>query len=132
MITIGRILVNRSVVDSILTYAKLQHPREGILLLRGAVDNSEAHFKEVVIPPLAIRGYSYSAFPLHMLPIDLSIIGTAHSHPSGVLQPSIEDLNHFYGRIMIITAYPYESEENLAIFERDGKLVKYDFVEAHG
>ena len=127
---VGRVLVNRSVVDSILTYAKLQHPREGILLLRGAVDNSEAHVKEVVIPPLAIRGYSYSAFPLHMLPIDLSIIGTAHSHPSGVLQPSIEDLNHFYGKIMVITTSPYESEEHLAIYDRDGKLVKYEIVES--
>ena len=107
----------------------MQHPREGILLLRGAINKSEASVREVVIPPFAIRGYGYSAFPLHTLPIDLSIMGTVHSHPSGILQPSIEDLNHFYGRIMVITAYPYNSEEHIAIYNRNGKLLEYKIVD---
>jgi len=107
----------------------MQYPREGILLLKGAVNKSEVRVKEVVIPPFAVHGYGYSAFPLHMLPMDFSIVGTAHSHPSGVLQPSIGDLNHFYGRIMVITVYPYDSEEHLAIYDREGKLVEYEIVD---
>lgn len=88
--------------------------------------------REVVIPPFAVRGYGFSTFPLHMLPIDSSIVGTAHSHPSGVLQPSIEDLNHFYGRIMVITAYPYYSEKQVAIYNRDGEVVEYEIVDEEG
>ena len=43
-----------------------------------------------------------SHFNPYFLPIDFSIIGTVHSHPSGVLKPSIADLNHGYGKIMLI------------------------------
>lgn len=126
---VGRVLVVRSVVDSVLTYAKMQHPREGILLLRGSVDKGVVSVGEVVIPPFSVRGYSYSSFPLHVLPMDLSVIGTAHSHPSGVLRPSVGDLNHFYGRLMVIVGFPYDSEENLAIYDGDGKLVEYEVVD---
>jgi len=64
-----------------------------------------------------------------MLPIDLSIIGTAHSHPSGVLKPSITDLNKFYGRIMIIAAYPYRTEKDLAVFDGEGKRIGYKIID---
>ncbi len=123
------VLINRSVVESILIYAKAFHPREGILLLRGRVEKDKIVIEEVEVPPLAVHGRSYSNFPLHMLPIDFAIIGTAHSHPSGVLRPSIGDLNNFYGRVMVITAYPYNSEQKIAIFNRDGKAVKYEIVD---
>lgn len=123
-----KILINRSVVDSILTYMKIQHPREGILLLRGITEKDKIHAKEVVIPPFAVHGNGFSTFPLHMLPIDMSILGTAHSHPSGVIQPSIGDLNYFYSKIMIIAGYPYDSEDQLAVYDRDGKSLKYEII----
>lgn len=89
------------------------------------MEKDRVQINEVVIPPLAVHGYTFSNFPLHMLPIDFSIMGTAHSHPSGILHPSIGDLNNFYGRIMVITAYPYDSERQIAVYNRDGKLVEY-------
>jgi proteasome lid subunit RPN8/RPN11 len=48
-------------------------------------------------------------FKLHMLPIDFSIIGTVHSHPSGIPIPSKADLELFdkYGKIHIIVASPF-------------------------
>jgi proteasome lid subunit RPN8/RPN11 len=122
------VMIDRSVIDSILTYAKIQYPREGILLLRGKVDKNEILVDEVVIPPLAVHGHGYSQFPLHMLPMDLSIMGTAHSHPSGVLRPSVGDLNHFYSRILVIMAYPYESEQQISVYDREGNTVKYEIV----
>jgi proteasome lid subunit RPN8/RPN11 len=125
---VKHVLIDRSVIDSILTYAKIQYPREGILLLRGKVDKNEILVDEVVIPPLAVHGHGYSQFPLHMLPMDLSVMGTAHSHPSGVLRPSVGDLNHFYSRILIITAYPYDSEQQIAVYDREGNTVKYEIV----
>jgi proteasome lid subunit RPN8/RPN11 len=114
------------VIDSVLTYAKIQYPREGILLLRGKMDKNEIRVNEVVVPPLSVHGYGFSNFPLHMLPMDLSIVGTAHSHPSGVLRPSLGDLNNFYGRLMVITAYPYDSEEQIAVFDKDGNSAEYE------
>jgi proteasome lid subunit RPN8/RPN11 len=120
-----QVLISRSVIDSILTYAKIQYPKEGILLLRGTMNKKEIHVNEVVVPPLATHGYGFSNFSPYMLPMDMSLIGTAHSHPSGVLHPSTGDLNHFYGRIMVIMAYPYESEEQIAVYDKQGKVVEY-------
>ena len=116
-------------MDSILTYAKICHPKEGILLLKGRKDKNRIMIDEVVIPPLSTQANGFSSFPLNVLPIDFSIIGTAHSHPSGILRPSIADSNNFYGRIMVITSYPYDSEKDLAVFSRDGIVVNYEMFE---
>jgi len=104
------------------------HPKEAVLLLKGKVEKHRIFVNETQIPPLATHGNAFSTFPLHMLPIDFSIVGVAHSHPSGVLRPSVTDLNKFYGRLMLITAYPYQSEKNIAIFSREGKMLKYEVV----
>jgi len=122
------ILIKRAVINSILSYAKMLHPTEAILLLKGRVDKHRIVVNNTVIPPLATHGNTFSTFPLHMLPIDFSIIGVAHSHPSGVLHPSITDLNKFYGRIMVIAAYPYQSEKDIAVFDREGNRLKYEVV----
>ena len=122
------VLIEWAVVDSILSYAQMLHPREAILLLKGKVDKHRIVVNDTQIPPLAAHGNTFSTFPLHMLPIDFSIVGVAHSHPSGSLRPSVTDLNKVYGRIMVITAYPYQSEKNIAIFDREGKTLKYEVV----
>jgi proteasome lid subunit RPN8/RPN11 len=122
------VFVERAVVDSILSYAQMLHPREAILLLKGKVDKHRLLINDTQIPPLATHGNTFSSFPLHTLPIDFSIMGVAHSHPSGALRPSIADLNKFYGRIMLITAYPYLSEKNMIILDREGKPLKYTII----
>jgi proteasome lid subunit RPN8/RPN11 len=123
-----RVIFEKEVIDSILTYAQMFHPKESILLLRGKIDKDKIVVNNTQIPPFASHGESFSSFPLHALPIDFSVIGVMHSHPNGVLIPSVEDLNHFYGRIMVITAYPYRSEQNIAVFDREGEVVKYEIA----
>jgi proteasome lid subunit RPN8/RPN11 len=122
------VFVERAVVDSILSYAQMLHPRESILLLKGKVDKLKIVVNDTQIPPLATHGNTFSAFPLSRLPIDFSVVGVAHSHPSGALRPSVTDLNKFYGRIMLITAYPYQTEKNIIILDRQGKPLKYVVV----
>ena len=90
------ILIERAVVDSILSYAQMLHPREAVLLLNGKVDKNRILINYTQIPPLATHGKTFSTFPLYTLPIDFSIVGVAHSHPSGSLHPSVTDLNKFY------------------------------------
>ena len=122
------VYIKRSVILSILEYASACHPKEGILLLRGKVDKKKILIEEVEIPPLSISGYGFSSFQPYMLPIDFSIVGTAHSHPSGVLKPSSTDINKFYGRIMIIAAYPYRTERDIAVFDGQGNLLEYEII----
>ena len=120
------VFVERTVVDSILSYAQMFHPRESILLLKGKVSKHKLVVDDVQIPPLATHGSTFSSFPLSTLPIDFSVIGVAHSHPSGALRPSVTDLNKFYGKIMLITAYPYRSEQNIILLDRKGQQLKYE------
>jgi len=123
------VYIKESVIRSVLEYASACHPREGILLLRGKVDKREIWIEEVELPPLSIHGVGFSSFRADMLPIDLSIVGTAHSHPSGVLKPSVMDLNRFYGRVMAIVAYPYRMGVDFAIFDGEGKRIRYKIID---
>ena len=123
-----QVSIERQVIESVLDYAKACHPKEGILLLRGKSRKGKTIIEEVVIPPLSVRGSGFSNFPLHMLPIDFSIVGTMHSHPSGALRPSTTDLNHFYGRIMIIVAYPYRSEQDIIVLDGEGNNVNFEII----
>lgn len=123
-----RIYFMRSAVDSMLSYSKAAHPEEGILLLRGKVRKDAIFVVQVIIPPLATQGKAFSSFPLHLLPIDASVVGVAHSHPSGSVQPSLEDLNNFYGRLMVIIGYPYESEADIGVFNAEGNSARFTVI----
>ena len=122
------VFVKQSVVESILSYAQICHPRESILLLKGQIDKKKIVVSDVQIPPLATHGSTFSGFPLSRLPIDFSVIGVAHSHPSGTLRPSVTDLNKFYGRLMLLTAYHYQTEQDIIILDRQGTPLKYKVV----
>jgi len=112
----------------ILENAKALHPKETIFLLRGKTDKNVVAISEILVPPLATYGRGFSAFPTHMLPIDFSIVGTAHSHPSGNLTPSTEDLNHSFGTVILIVAFPYEAKENIAVYNREGEKLTLHVV----
>ena len=118
----------KSVADSILTSALDMYPRETILLLRGKAEKEQILISEILIPPLASHGRRFSGFSNVMLPMDLSVMGISHSHPSGVLKPSIQDLNHFYGRVMVITAYPFQSYNDIAVFNGNGDKIPHEVI----
>jgi proteasome lid subunit RPN8/RPN11 len=119
-----KIAISREVFEMIMESARRLHPRETILLLRGKASKNLINVTEVLVPPLATYGKGFSSFQAHMLPVDFSIIGIAHSHPSGNLKLSAEDQNHFMGKIMMMVAFPYEGIENTAVYNRMGeKLV---------
>ncbi len=108
-------------LDAILEGARRLHPRETILLLRGKKKNNEITISDLLVPPLANYGHGSAVIRFHMVPMDLSIIGTAHSHPSGVLLPSHTDLNQALGVLLIVVGYPYQDEKNVAAFDRHGE-----------
>jgi proteasome lid subunit RPN8/RPN11 len=83
---------------------------------------------EILISPLAAHGRGFSGFPHVMLPMDLSVTSVSHSHPSGILQPSTHDLNHFYGRVLVITAYPFQSYNDIAVFNRNGDKIPHEVI----
>ncbi len=122
-----KVRVKKELIDGILSYSSDMHPREIILLLRGKAGN-DIEVNEVVMPPGAIQGLGFSGFQPHMLPFDLSIVGVVHSHPSGSSSPSVHDLNHPYGRITMIAAYPYRSVDDVTILGKGGQMLPFEVV----
>lgn len=118
------ITITKNVIDGIISYSKMHHPYEGILILEGKRKKGEIYINNLVIPPFSIHGPFYSGFLINELPFDLRYVGTAHSHPSGTSRPSIEDLNHFYGLVSMIICYPY-GEDNLHAYNSNGKEIEY-------
>jgi len=95
--------ITQKCLDLIFESSKSNYPMEFGALLR--VDRVEKNMIiEVVLLPGTVSGDSHAIFNLHMLPIDYSIVGTVHSHPSSIARPSDADLdlfNHF-GKIHLI------------------------------
>ena len=113
--------MSQELLDSIFEGAKRLYPRETILLLRGKKIKDALRIVDLVIPPLATYGHGFANYPLHLLPMDFSLVGTVHSHPSGNKTPSDVDFNHFFGRILMIVGYPYASQQDVAVYNSHGE-----------
>jgi len=55
-IMIEKVRFEKSVADSILTYALGSYPKEAILLIRGKAERNTIFINDVLIPPLATHG----------------------------------------------------------------------------
>jgi len=118
------VAVDKDLLRTIFEGAKHVYPRETILLLRGEKKKDMVAVTELIIPPLASYGRGYSQIRTYMLPMDFSIVGTAHSHPSGNTMPSHTDLNHFFGLILMIVGFPFTDEKNVAVYDRKGERLR--------
>ena len=104
--------------DGILSYCKMKHPDEGVLILKGKSKKGHIMIDGLVIPPFSHSGPTFAGFPHSFLPFDLSYIGVVHSHPSGSAKPSVTDLHNFFGLVSIIVKSPYDDDD---IFAWDSK-----------
>jgi proteasome lid subunit RPN8/RPN11 len=85
---------------------------------------------EVLVLPGTEQGARAALFKFYMLPVDMSVVGTAHSHPSGVYWPSAADLELFdrFGRIHIICCNPFQSNDWQA-YDPRGRVRELEVVE---
>jgi len=115
--------IKRKCLDLIFECAKSNFPNEFGGLLR--VDDEAKHvISELVILPGTISGDSHAIFKMHMMPIDFSIVGTVHSHPSPSANPSDADLQLFrkHGRVHIIAANPF-NKDSWKAYDYNGKYI---------
>jgi len=109
-----KVLLQKDVLDSILSYCKMNHPNEGILILKGKSKNGEIKIDGLVIPPFSETGPTFAGFPNSFLPFDMSYLGIVHSHPSGSAEPSVTDLHNFFGLVSLIVKFPYDDDSIFA------------------
>ena len=122
-----RVLLKQETRDGILSYCKMSHPDEGILILRGKSEHGNVLIDALVIPPFSETGADFAGFPHNPLPLDPSYVGIVHSHPVGSAEPSLTDLNNFFGLVSIIVKSPYEDEDVFA-WDSSGNEIPLDIV----
>lgn len=120
--------IEKECLETIKEGAKSLHPNEFLALL--SVGNRKGVISEIVMLPQMIYGKKHATYNIYMMPIDRSIVGTVHSHPSGVAEPSEEDLLSFrkHGRLHIIIAYPYD-DFSWKAYDYNGNEIKLEVIE---
>ncbi|MGI0151434.1 MAG: Mov34/MPN/PAD-1 family protein, partial [Thermoplasmata archaeon] len=98
--------ITRRCLDSALACARSAYPNEFGGVLRA---DPPGTISDLLLLPGTTAGRRHANFQLYMLPVDLGVSGTVHSHPSGALHPSEADLRLFrhWGRRHIILGAPY-------------------------
>ncbi len=109
-----QVTLKKDTRDGILSYCKMKHPNEGLLILKGKSKKGKITIDGLVIPPFTHSGPTFAGFPHSFLPFDLSYVGTVHSHPSGSAKPSVTDLHNFFGLVSLIVKSPYGDDDIFA------------------
>lgn len=98
--------ITRRCLDSALACARSAYPNEFGGILRA---DEPGTISDLLLLPGTTAGRRHANFQLYMLPVDLGVAGTVHSHPSGALHPSEADVRLFrhWGRRHLILGAPY-------------------------
>ena len=117
--------IRRRTLKMIMEASKSTYPEEFAAFLRA----EEGVIRELVLLPGTVSGDSHAIFRMSMLPVDFTIVGTIHSHPSETSLPSDADLELFrkYGWVHIIAHYPYELDCYTAYNGR-GEIIELEVV----
>lgn len=122
--------ITRRALDSALASARSAYPNEFGGVLRA---DPPGVISELLLLPGTTAGHRHANFQLYMLPADLTVVGTVHSHPSGALHPSDADLQLFrsWGRRHLILGAPYGSGSWRA-YDSNGEETRIDVVATPG
>jgi proteasome lid subunit RPN8/RPN11 len=124
-----KVTISLEILDAIFEGARRLYPKETILMLRGKKRGEVIRITDLVIPPLATYGHGFASYPFHLLPMDLSLVGTVHSHPSGNKMGSDTDFNNFFGRIMMIVGYPYKTVQDVVVYNGEGEQLQVEVTQ---
>ncbi len=119
--------LKKETLEGILSFCKMKHPNEGILILKGKSKSGMIVIDSLVIPPFSHSGPTFAGFPHSFLPFDLSYVGVVHSHPSGSAEPSLTDMNNFFGLVSLIVKHPY-GEEDIFAWDSSGNAIPLSVV----
>ena len=110
--------IRREALEFMLGASRELYPKEFIGLLRGEGDT----VTEVIVVPASLYGEGFAQVRWMHVPIDKSIIGSVHSHPTGNNKPSKTDLMYFSksGRIHFIIKHPHQTINDIACYHHDG------------
>ena len=118
--------IRKGVIELIMESSKSSLPNEFAAILKA----KRGIIFEIALLPGTIAGQRSAVMQIFMRPIDLGYVGTAHSHPSGVIAPSDEDRNLFskFGEVHIIVGYPFRIDSWRA-FNSEGERIEVEMIQ---
>ncbi len=122
----NEIEIKAELLDGLLALCRQQHPREILGLLR----MNNGIFTEFILPPGAITSDTSGVFFPNRLPMDSTLEGSVHSHPTGNITPSIQDLASVFqkNRFNFIIGYPYNNFSCVKCFDKRGNEIIFRIV----
>ncbi len=117
--------IKRELLIGFLALCRAHHPKEFLGILK--MDNNI--FTEFILPPGAITSRNTGVFFPNRIPLNRDYQGTIHSHPSGTLYPSPQDLNSMFkgNRFHFIVGFPYDLN-HIKCFEKGGKELQFKLI----
>jgi len=115
--------ITSDALEFILEAARSLHPREFTAKIR---QDDDGVITEVIVLPGSTYGDGFGRYLTSMVPIDRSIVGSVHSHPSNNFSPSQTDVRSFgkSGRIHLIVRYPYAGLNDVAAYDNKGERIE--------
>ena len=111
--------IKRSLIEDLFESAKNYYPDEFMCFLSG--NKKEQIIEEFVFLPNT-SGRNYASIYDSVIPIDATMIGSVHSHPSGRAMPSDADKKFF--RRYLINIIISIRENKINFFDKDGKEIQ--------
>ena len=118
--------IKRNILLDVCEAAKNMYPSEHASLLGGTKKNEL--IEEFIVPPV-VSDHVSASINLFAMPVDDSIIGSIHSHPSGGGGASSADKRLFSRYpVNIIIYWPF-AENDFKAYNSHGKLIVVDIVD---
>ncbi|MFX1497677.1 MAG: Mov34/MPN/PAD-1 family protein [Promethearchaeota archaeon] len=117
--------IKRELLDGFFALCRAHHPKEflGILKMEKNV------FTEFILPPGAVTSRNTGVFFPGRIPINRDYQGTIHSHPSGNVIPSLQDLNSVFkgNRFHFIVGFPY-TLNHIKCYDKNGTELQFRVI----
>lgn len=109
--------IEKETLQLLLEMGKSSHPYEYMVMM--GAENGVIN----VVYPIAgtLVSKDTASLLMDMIPLGMSLVGTAHSHPEGPFTPSNADLSTFSstGQVHIIVGQPFD-ETSWQAYDRNG------------
>jgi proteasome lid subunit RPN8/RPN11 len=111
--------IRKVALEFALGVSRELYPREFMGLLRGRGDT----ILEILVIPDTTWGEGFAQVQEMHIPMDRTIVGSVHSHPTADNRPSDDDLAYFGGRgkTHLIIGWPYRVIADVACYGSDGE-----------
>jgi proteasome lid subunit RPN8/RPN11 len=117
--------IEADVLDMVHEAAKESFPKEFVAAMRA----EKGVITEILLFPGSYSNEHSAFMQLYNMPIDLSVVGTVHSHPGPSNRPSAADIHLFgnYGSTHVITCLPFDMSSWQA-YDYKGDKVKLEVL----